>query len=80
MTHVTPELMDLGNESLYCLCHLLESEPYYATLFYKNYYARLLKDVLQVLSDGQHVSGFKLQAQIVQKLITAVESSSVINP
>ena len=60
MTHVTPELMDIGNESLFCLCTLLETVPHYATIFYKNYYTTLLKDTLSVLADGEHVAGFKL--------------------
>ena len=61
MSHVKPELMEIGNESMHALTVLIGNEPYYATLFYKSFYSQIMRDTLTVMTDYQHVSGFKLQ-------------------
>lgn len=72
MKHVTPELMEIGNESMICLTKLLSTEPVYATVFYQNFYVQILHDTLGLLTDSEHVQGFKLQGQILQMLVQAV--------
>jgi hypothetical protein len=60
MQHVKPEYMEIGLETMSALTTLLAQEPQAATLFYKNFYSKVLKDTLTVMTDYQHVSGFKL--------------------
>lgn len=72
MKHVKPELMEIGNESMVCLTELLNGEPNYATVFYTNFYIQILHDVIVLLTDSEHVSGFKLQGLILQKMVQAV--------
>ena len=45
--------------------------------FFKQYFLLILKDVLSVLTDTSHKSGFKLQQHILLQLISAVESGTV---
>ena len=60
MQHVKPEYMEIGLETMSALTTLLAQEPQAATLFYRNFYSKVLKDTLTVMTDYQHVSGFKL--------------------
>lgn len=66
MQHVKPELMEIGLETMSALTTLMAQEPNAATVFYQNYYVRVLSDTLAVMTDYQHVSGFKNQGQILQ--------------
>ncbi len=47
-------------------------------IFYANYFMSLMKDVLEVLTDGFHKSGFKMQTKIFFILIQVVTSNLVI--
>lgn len=69
MQHVKPDLMEIGLETMSALTTLMANEPRAATLFYKNYYVLILRDTLSVMTDYQHVSGFKNQGQILQQLL-----------
>lgn len=80
MSHVKPELMEIGLESMHSLTVLVSTEPYYATLFYQNFYCQILRDTITVMTDYQHVSGFKLQCSILQQLIQAVDRQDCIDP
>ena len=81
MQHEKPELMDLGLQSLHAMTVLLHDQPALATDFYKFMYTQLLHETLTVMIDYRHVSGFKMQAMIVQELLSAVNTdSAVINP
>lgn len=51
MSHVKPELMEIGNESMQALCVLIGNEPFYATMFYKSFYSQILRDTLSVMTD-----------------------------
>ena len=43
-------------------------------------YAQILRETLAVMIDYRHVSGFKMQAMIIQELLSAVDNEKVINP
>ena len=44
-------------------------------------FTQVLRETLAVMIDYRHVSGFKMQAMILQELLSAVETNSqVINP
>jgi hypothetical protein len=38
MAHETPDLMELGNESMHALCCTLAESPSVATIFYKHFF------------------------------------------
>jgi hypothetical protein len=65
MQHVKPELMEIGLEAMHALLEILSSEPQTATIFYQNFYLLILRDTINVITDYQHMSGFKLQGMIV---------------
>jgi exportin-1 len=54
------------------------SEPQVASIFYQNFYLLIIRDILTVMTDYRHVSGFKLQGLILQQMICAVESGTII--
>lgn len=60
MQHFKPELMEIGLETMSNLTILVASEPKAATLFYQMFYTKIFTSTLSLLTDYQHVSGFKL--------------------
>ena len=66
MEHVKPELMELGLEAMQALLEIISSEPRIATMFYSQFYTRILSGTIRVLTDYQHMSGFYLQATIIK--------------
>ena len=80
MKHEKPELMEIGLETMSALNQLVAGEPSVATLFYSNYYVGIIKDLLIVITDYRHMSGFKLQGLILQQLIQVAESDIVQAP
>lgn len=69
MSHVKPELMEIGLEAMQALLQILSNEPRVASVFYQRYYCQILNSTLNVMTDYQHMSGFKLQGLIMQQLI-----------
>jgi exportin-1 len=51
-----------------------------ASAFYENYYITILQDVFFVLTDREHKSGFKFQAQILAQLCTVVDAGLITGP
>ena len=51
-----------------------------ANKFYSQYYAKLLKDLLNVLLDGFHKQGFNEQVRILRILIEVVNSEKLTIP
>lgn len=80
MSHEKPDLMELGNESMHALCLTLAEQPQVATIFYQHFFSQCIRDTLTVMTDYKHMSGFKMQGQIIQLLLQAVDSDNVINP
>jgi len=74
MKHEQPQVADSG---LQILSHFLErlvaGPPQVFVGFFKQYYFILLQDVLGVLTDTFHKSGFKLQQHILLQLVSCVE-------
>ena len=79
MQHEKPELMDLGLQSMHAMTIILKEQPSLATDFYKYMYVQILRETLAVMIDYRHVSGFKMQAMILQELLSAC-ISGVIDP
>lgn len=73
--------MELGLETMRSLNSLVVTNPQIASVFYQNFFSLIVKDLLSLLTDYRHVSGFKLQAQILQQLIQVAETPNVaMNP
>ena len=72
--------MELGLETLSSLVSLVAEEPTVCTQFFSAYFNLILKDLLYVITDYLHVSGFKLQTQILMKLMQVVEMNNVQAP
>ena len=50
------------------------------TEFYINFFCTIAKEILIVMTDCRHLSGFKLQGQIFQQLIKLVEENQIMAP
>lgn len=75
LKHEQPQVADSGLQILsQFIERLMSGPPQVYTSFFKQYYFTLLQDVLCVLTDTFHKSGFKLQQQIMLQLIVAVET------
>lgn len=72
MQHEKPELMNIGLESMFSLTSYLNQQPQMAQIFYQNFFTKIIRELLQVLTDYRHMSGFKLQGMILSNLIQAV--------
>ena len=66
---------------MHAMTIILREMPMVATDFYKVTYTQVLRETLAVMIDYRHVSGFKMQAMILQELLHAVlDDSNIINP
>lgn len=60
MKHEKPEAMDIGLNTMNALNQLVAVEPMVTSVFYKNFYVIILKDLIMTMTDYRHMSGFKL--------------------
>mmetsp|Transcript_82753 Transcript_82753/g.267996 ORF Transcript_82753/g.267996 Transcript_82753/m.267996 type:complete len:1111 (-) Transcript_82753:67-3399(-) len=75
LKHEQPQVADSGLQILSHFLERLMTLPQHVFVgFFKQYYFTLLQDILCVLTDTFHKSGFKLQQHILLQLISAVES------
>lgn len=73
--HEQPQVADIGLQILHKFLERLLSGPQQVYQpFFKLYYFTLMQDILSVLTDTLHKSGFKLQQGILLQLIKASES------
>lgn len=75
--HELNTFSDLGLELLYETLQNLTNNVGIANIFYERYYTSLLKDILEVLTDGYHKSGFKMQCKILFLMFQVVTSNYV---
>lgn len=52
----------------------------FALGFYRNYYFPIISDVFYVLTDADHKAGFRLQAQLLSKMIELVCENKIAGP
>lgn len=79
MQHEKPDLMEIGNESMHALCCTLAEQPSVATIFYKHFFTRCIKETISVLTDYRHMAGFKMQGQVLMMMLQAVDSDQTID-
>lgn len=77
MKHEKPDLMELGLETMHSLNTLVVTNPEIASVFYERFYVLIVRDLLTLMTDYRHVSGFKLQGQILQQLIQVADSPAI---
>jgi exportin-1 len=75
-------MYEKGLETLLTLLQILNASIYsngvgIADLFYKTYYFDLLNEILSVLTDSMHKSGFKLQIENLSLLIQVIEYGQI---
>merc|ERR1719375_390004 len=75
LKHEQPQIAEMGLAILsQFLEKLLRGSPQVYIGFFKQYFFTLLQDVLSVITDTLHKAGFKLQQQILNQLLLAVEN------
>lgn len=75
--HELNTFSDLGLDLLFETLQNLTNNPAISNIFYERYYTNLLKDILEVLTDGYHKSGFKMQCKILFLMFQVVLSNYV---
>ncbi|KZV92865.1 hypothetical protein EXIGLDRAFT_836122 [Exidia glandulosa HHB12029] len=78
MKHTTRDIADIGlTIALQLVDNFSIAQPDVSGKFFYSYYLPLLQDVLFVLTDGDHKSGFKLQSALLQRMFQLVDSNLV---
>ncbi|EJD46037.1 hypothetical protein AURDEDRAFT_113759 [Auricularia subglabra TFB-10046 SS5] len=78
MKHTTRDIADIGlSICLELINNFAMSDQDTANKFFYSYFFSLLQDVLFVLTDADHKSGFKLQSAILQRLFQLVETGAI---
>jgi exportin-1 len=79
--HTMRDIADTGLQiCLELLNNVAKLDRQAASLFYQSYYILMFQDVFYVLTDREHKSGFKYQAQILAQLCTVVDSGLITGP
>lgn len=60
--------------------HFLNSDQAMANAFFASFYTSLLQDLLFVLTDSDHKSGFRSQTTLLAKLVQLVEGGVLQAP
>lgn len=66
--HQLSSIFELGLEALLFILNNVNKDQMLANQFYRIYYIDLIKYIFEVLTDGFHKSGFKIECQILQVL------------
>ncbi|KAF9585367.1 Karyopherin transporter, partial [Lunasporangiospora selenospora] len=79
--HTMRDIADIGlSICLELINNFTTCDTTTANQFYQTYYLNLMNDVFFVLTDNNHKSGFKLQSQLLARLVFLVESGTVQAP
>ena len=77
--HTERNVAETGLQILLEMVRNVDKSPF-VNYFYRIYFKSILNDILSVLTDTFHRPGFKLQAQILMHLISAVGSGRITEP
>jgi len=78
--HQEPNIAEIGLNTLLNLIGNLSQNKEALNQFYSAYLMQICQDIFIVLTDSLHKSGFKLQAEILRRLIIAIESKELVLP
>lgn len=56
------------------------ADPTVSNAFFQQYFLSIMQDILFVLTDTDHKSGFKLQSSVLARLFQLVETNSITVP
>jgi exportin-1 len=62
------------------ISNMSETDPQICNTFFENFFTNILQDVFFVLTDSDHKSGFKSQANLLAKMFWLVESNKLQGP
>lgn len=78
--HTERNISETGLEILEELLKNINPVPQISQPFYQSFLLRLISDVMEVMTDGLHKSGFKFQASILMHIFHLVEAGQVSVP
>ena len=78
--HQEPNIAEIGLNTLINLITNLTPNKEALNQFYSAYLMQICRDIFIVLTDSLHKAGFKLQAEILRRLILAIETKVLITP
>jgi exportin-1 len=78
--HEMPELMEVSLKSVWDLNDSILQVGEVSVLFYTQFFTKLFREVVYVMTDCRHLSGFKLQCKILQQLIYIIETGAISQP
>lgn len=78
--HTTRDVAELGLSILHTMLNTVVAVPDVAAEFFAANYINILQDVLYVLTDRMHKSGFKMQVTILRQMLALVEEDRVPVP
>jgi exportin-1 len=78
--HEKPEVMEISLKSIWDLNDNIQSVPQVCQIFYTQFYTNLMQQLIAIMTDCRHLSGFKLQVKILQQMIMVIENNSLTQP
>ena len=78
--HTERNISETGLEILEELLHNLAPNPQISQPFYQNFLLSLIQDIMYVMTDRLHKSGFKIQASILMHIFHQVQAGQVNVP
>eukprot|EP00177_Eucheuma_denticulatum_P002108 GFKZ01003766.1.p1 GENE.GFKZ01003766.1~~GFKZ01003766.1.p1 ORF type:complete len:1112 (-),score=191.15 GFKZ01003766.1:1133-4468(-) len=78
--HTERNVAETGLQILLEMLRNVDNSPQNLNYFYRMYFKSILNDILSVLTDTFHRPGFRLHAQILMHLISAVGSGRITEP
>lgn len=76
--HQEPGIAEIGLNTLVSLILNLGNSKEALNQFFVVYLMQICKDIFVVLTDSLHKSGFKLQTEILKRLVLAIEAKEVV--
>jgi exportin-1 len=77
-------MRDIADTGLQILLELLDNvsrlDPAVLSAFFQSYFLNIFQDVFYVLTDREHKSGFKFQAQLLAQMCAVISSDSLRAP
>lgn len=77
MKHRKPEEMEIGLNSMIELTEKISGEPSVCSMFFESFYTLIIRETFGIMTDCFHLSGFKLQTKIIQRLLSLVEQNLI---
>jgi exportin-1 len=72
--------MEISLKSIWDLNDNIQSVPQVCQIFYTQFYTNLMQQLIAIMTDCRHLSGFKLQVKILQQMIMVIENNSLTQP